>query len=86
MFPKLKITLEGKEPQEVQITQADMWTYEELSQGNTTEHGMRLTLAYCSLVKEPTSLREVKKWARETNALVEVEGKAPATQTEASDD
>jgi hypothetical protein len=49
MFPKLKITLEGSEPQTVQITQADMWTYEELSNGKTTEHGMRLTLAYCTL-------------------------------------
>jgi len=86
MFPKLKITLEGSEPQIVQITQADMWTYEELSNGKTTEHGMRLTLAYCALESEPKTLAQVKKWAREKNVLVEVEGTAVPFPETASDD
>jgi len=86
MFPKLKITLEGSEPQIVQITQADMWTYEELSNGKTTEHGMRLTLAYCALESEPETLAQVKKWAREKNVLVKVEGTAVPFPETASDD
>lgn len=86
MFPKLKITLEGAEPQIVQITQADMWTYEELSNGNTTEHGMRLTLAYCTLEGEPKTLAQVKKWAREKNVMVEVEGTSTPFPSEASGD
>jgi hypothetical protein len=86
MFPKLKITLEGSEPQIVQITQADMWTYEELSNGNTTEHGMRLTLAYCALEAEPKNLAQVKKWAREKNVMVEVEGTSEPFPSEALDD
>ena len=86
MFPKLKITLEGLEPQIVHITQADMWTYEELSNGTTTEHGMRLTLAYCALEGEPKNLTQVKKWAREKNVMVEVEGTSEAFPLEALDD
>ena len=86
MFPKLKITLEGSEPQILQITQADMWTYEELSNGNTTEHGMRLTLAYCTLEGEPKTLAQVKKWAREKNVMVEVEGTSTPFPSEASGD
>ena len=86
MFPKLKITLEGSEPQIVHITQADMWTYEELSNGTTTEHGMRLVLAYCTLEGEPKNLAQVKKWAREKNVLVEVEGTSEPFPSEALDD
>jgi hypothetical protein len=86
MFPKLKITMEGQEPQIVQINQADMWTYEDLSNGKTTEHGMRLTLAYCALESEPKTLAQVKKWAREKNVLVEVEGTASPFQETALDD
>lgn len=86
MFPKLKITMEGQEPQIVQINQADMWTYEDLSNGKTTEHGMRLTLAYCALESEPKTLAQVKKWAREKNVLVEVEGTTAPFQETALDD
>lgn len=69
MFPQLNIYLDGStDPVVVQTTSMDFWTYEELAakhKSPTSEHGMRLTVAYAHIEgKEPHSFADVKAWAK----------------------
>jgi hypothetical protein len=81
MFPQLNIYLDGsKEPIVVQTTSMDFWTYEELAAKHktpTSEHGMRLTVAYSHVEgKDPHSFADVKAWAKMHQAQVTL-GEAP---------
>jgi hypothetical protein len=74
MYPKLKITTDGKDPIEVETLPVDFMMYEEI-QGNkpASEQGMRLTIAYYYVEgKEPNNMKTVKDWARQTRCMVEI--------------
>ena len=70
MFPVLDVYLDGATvPVQVQTTSLMMWTYEDLTGkpiGKSSEHGLRLTLAYIGVTDlEPPTLADVKAWAKE---------------------
>lgn len=75
MQPKLDVWLdEQTDPQTVPIHSLGFWVYDELAErahSPSSEHGLRLTLAYIEIVeKEPETLAEVKAWAREHKVTV----------------
>lgn len=75
MQPKLNIWLdEAEQAQTVPIHSLGFWVYDELAErahSPSSEHGLRLTLAYIEVVgKEPETLSEVKAWAREHKVTV----------------
>jgi hypothetical protein len=74
VYPKLKITTDGKEPIEVETLPVDFMMYEEIQGAKpASEQGMRLTIAYYYVEgKEPNSMKTVKDWARATKCMVEV--------------
>jgi hypothetical protein len=79
MYPKLKITTDGKEPIEVDTLPVDFMMYEEIQNGKpASEQGMRLTIAYYYVEgKEPNNIKTVKDWARSTKCIVEVINDSP---------
>lgn len=78
MFPQLKVYLDDStDPVVVETISMDFWTYEEIvakdPRAKTSEHGMRLTIAFLHCEgREPKNLEEVKIWAREHKARVVV--------------
>lgn len=92
MFPKLDVYMDGAtEPRTIHTTSLDFWTYEDLvakkPNGRTSEHGMRLTIAFIHVEgREPKNLEEVKLWAREHAVNVAVGRDADPTQTDHTDD
>lgn len=92
MFPQLKVYLDDStDPTVVETISMDFWTYEEIvakdPRAKTSEHGMRLTIAFLHCEgREPKNLEEVKMWARERKARVVVGDQADPTRPEAGDD
>ena len=88
MFPQLNVYLDGAtEPTMVETTSLDFWTYEDLvakvPNGKTSEHGMRLTIAFLhSEGRDPRNLEEVKIWAREHQARVTLGPVVDPTQSD----
>lgn len=86
MFPSLTVWVDDQaEPTVIETTSLDFWTYEELvgkqPNGKTSEHGMRLTVAFIHLNdRDPKNLEEVKMWAREHKARVIVGRDVDPTQ------
>lgn len=86
MFPQLKVYLDDStDPKVVETISMDFWTYEEIvakdPRAKTSEHGMRLTVAFLHCEgREPKNLEEVKMWARERKARVIVGDQADPTQ------
>jgi hypothetical protein len=75
MQPLLEVYLDGNEtPVTAQIQSLGFWIYDELRERahqQSSEHGLRLTLAYLEITnKEPDTLAEVKTWAREHRVTV----------------
>lgn len=91
MFPQLNVYLDGAtEPTTVETTSLDFWTYEDLvakvPNGITSEHGMRLTIAFLhSEGRDPKNLEEVKLWAREHQARVTLGRDVDPTQSDLDD-
>ena len=87
MFPKLSVYMDGKpEPTVIETTSLDFWTYEELQarqpNARTSEHGMRLTVAFLHTEgRDPKNLEEVKMWAREHRVQVVVGDDADPTRS-----
>lgn len=92
MFPQLKVYLDDStDPTVVETISMDFWTYEEIvakdPRAKTSEHGMRLTIAFLHCEgREPKNLEEVKMWARERKARVVVGDQADPTRPGAGDD
>lgn len=92
MFPQLKVYLDDStDPTVVETISMDFWTYEEIvakdPRAKTSEHGMRLTIAFLHCEgREPKNLEEVKMWAREHKARVVVGDQADPTRPGAGDD
>ena len=85
MYPQLNIYQDDKpEPLVAETTSLDFWVYEELvdkAKAKTSEHGMRLTIAYIHATGlEPKTLDEVKIWAREHHVRVDLGPAARPTQ------
>lgn len=82
MYPKLCVYLDGNEtPHVVEAISDDFWTYEELAGKKPTETGAKLTLAYIRLEgRTPTSLTEVRTWAKDRRVLVTVGEPVDPTQ------
>jgi hypothetical protein len=86
MFPQLKVYLDDStEPKVIETISMDFWSYEEIvakdPRAKTSEHGMRLTVAFIHCEgREPKNLEEVKMWARERKARVIVGDQADPTQ------
>ncbi|MFZ9967655.1 MAG: hypothetical protein ACO3IN_11750 [Steroidobacteraceae bacterium] len=88
MFPQLNVYLDDSmTAQVIDTTSVDFWTYEDLvakvPNGKTSEHGMRLTVAFLHCEgRDPRNLEEVKMWGREHKVKVTL-GEAPnPTQSE----
>jgi hypothetical protein len=69
MQPQLNVWIDGStEPRTVLIQSVGLWIYDELRERAhlpSSEHGLRLTLAYLELEdKEPETLAEIKQWAK----------------------
>lgn len=92
MFPQLNVYLDGNtQPEIIDTVSLDFWTYEELlarvPNGKTSEHGMRLTVAFIHCEgRDPKNLEEVKLWARQHKVQVTVGQEANPTQLAATDD
>jgi len=86
MFPQLKVYLDGAtEPKVVETISMDFWTYEEIvakdPRAKTSEHGMRLTVAFIHCEgRDPKNLEEVKMWARTHQVRVIVGDTADPTR------
>ncbi len=82
MFPQLNVYLDDSTTaQVIDTTSVDFWTYEDLvarvPNGKTSEHGMRLTVAFLHCEgRDPRNLEEVKIWGREHKVKVTL-GEAP---------
>lgn len=91
MFPQLTAYLDGKPDGTVIDTASiDFWTYEELvakdPRAKTSEHGMRLTIAFLHVEgRDPKNLEEVKLWAREHRVQVVVGADVDPTQSAPTD-
>lgn len=91
MFPELQIYLDGStDPVTVETSNLDFWTYEDLlgkvPNGKSSEHGMRLTIAFLHVQgRDPKNLEEVKIWAREHNVRVTLGRDADPTQSDHED-
>lgn len=91
MFPQLNVYLDGSDQARVIETQSlDFWTYEDLvakdPRAKTSEHGMRLTIAFLNIEgREPKNLEEVKLWAREHKARVTIGADVDPTQSDLDD-
>jgi hypothetical protein len=77
MFPTLHVSLDGADPVTIETQSLDFWTYEDLvakdPRAKTSEHGMRLCIAFINIEgRDPKNLEEVKMWAREHRARVEI--------------
>lgn len=67
--PQLNVWLDGNtEPQAVTLQSLGFWVYDELrekAKSPSSEHGLRLTLAYIEITgDEPKTLADVKEWAK----------------------
>jgi len=82
MYPKLSVYMDGVEtPTVVEPISDDIWAYEELAGRKTSETAAKVTLAYIQLEgRIPTSLAEVRTWARDRRVLVIVGEAADPTQ------
>lgn len=86
MFPQLKVYLDdATEPKVLETMSMDFWTYEEIvakdPRAKTSEHGMRLTVAFIHCEgRDPKNLEEVKIWARAHKVRVIVGDTADPTQ------
>jgi len=91
MFPQLNVYLDDDEPITVDTTSLDFWTYEDLvakdPRAKTSEHGMRLTIAFLHCEgRDPKNLEEVKTWARAHKVRVVVGRDVDPTQSDPGDD
>ena len=92
MFPQLNVYLDDNdEATSLDTTSLDFWTYEELvakdPRAKTSEHGMRLTIAFIHCEgRDPKNLEEVKNWARERKARVIVGRDVDPTRSDPGDD
>ncbi len=92
MFPQLNVYLDDNdEATSLNTTSLDFWTYEELvakdPRAKTSEHGMRLTIAFIHCEgRDPKNLEEVKAWARERKARVIVGRDVDPTRSDPGDD
>jgi hypothetical protein len=92
MFPQLNVYLDDSaEPTPLETMSIDFWTYEELvakdPRAKTSEHGMRLTIAFIHCEgRDPKNLEEVKAWARQRKARVIVGNDTDPTQSDPGDD
>lgn len=92
MFPQLNVYVDDStEPQQLDTMSMDFWTYEELvakdPRAKTSEHGMRLTIAFIHCQgRDPKNLEEVKAWAREHKVRVIVGQDVDPTQSDRGDD
>jgi len=91
MFPQLNVYLDDDEPITVDTTSLDFWTYEDLvakdPRAKTSEHGMRLTIAFLHCEgRDPKNLEEVKTWARAHKVRVVVGRDVDPTQSGPGDD
>lgn len=91
MFPQLNVYLDDDEPTTVDTTSLDFWTYEDLvakdPRAKTSEHGMRLTIAFLHCEgRDPKNLEEVKTWARAHKVRVVVGRDVDPTQSDPGDD
>jgi hypothetical protein len=92
MFPQLNVYLDGSTTAKtIETCSLDFWTYEELigkvPNGKTSEHGMRLTVAFLHCEgRDPKNLEEVKIWAREHRVQVTVGEDANPTPLAATGD
>lgn len=92
MFPQLNVYLDDSaEPTRLETVSMDFWTYEELvakdPRAKTSEHGMRLTIAFIHCQgRDPKNLEEVKIWARERKVRVVVGQASDPTQSDPGDD
>lgn len=91
MFPQLNVYLDDDEPITVDTTSLDFWTYEDLvakdPRAKTSEHGMRLTIAFLHCEgRDPKNLEEVKTWARAHRVRVVVGRDVDPTQSDPGDD
>ena len=92
MFPQLNVYLDDNdEATSLDTTSLDFWTYEELvakdPRAKTSEHGMRLTIAFIHCEgRDQKNLEEVKTWARERKARVIVGRDVDPTRSDPGDD
>jgi len=92
MFPQLNVYLDDSdEATSVDTMSLDFWTYEELvakdPRAKTSEHGMRLTIAFIHCEgRDPKNLEEVKTWARTRKARVVVGKDVDPTQSDRGED
>ena len=92
MFPQLNVYLDDQaEPTRLETLSMDFWTYEELvakdPRAKTSEHGMRLTIAFIHCQgRDPKNLEEVKVWARERKVRVVVGQASDPTRSDPGDD
>lgn len=92
MFPQLNVFLDDStEPTPLETMSIDFWTYEELvakdPRAKTSEHGMRLTIAFIRCEgRDPKNLEEVKAWARQRKVRVIVGKDVDPTQSDRGDD
>ena len=75
MQPQLDVWLDGNpDPVTVPIQSLGFWVYDELRErvkSPSSEHGLRLTLAYVEIVDaDPKNLSDIKAWAREHKVSV----------------
>lgn len=88
MFPILNVYLDGStERRDIETTSLDFWIYEDLvakdPRAKTSEHGMRLTIAFLHVEgRDPKNLEEVKQWARDRQARVTVGRDVDPTQSD----
>lgn len=86
MFAVIKVYLDGsEEPVEVQPLAAYVWEYEEA--GGTAEFGLRLWCAFSHINdRSPSSVDEVKAWAKAHKVMATIGAAVDPTQTEAGGD
>lgn len=92
MFPQLNVYLDNStEPTPLETMSMDFWTYEELvakdPRAKTSEHGMRLTIAFIHCEgRDPKNLEEVKMWARQRKVRVIVGKDTDPTRSDPGDE
>lgn len=86
MFAVIQVYLDGAtDPVEVTPLAAYVWEYEEA--GGTAEFGLRLWCAFSQIQdRSPSSLDEVKAWAKAHKVMAMIGRPVDPTQTEAGSD